>query len=324
MAKVQPEAIKQANRRSDYVVFWFNVILSIIILAVVLYIGYIFASNADQSALDEYGQSPADAFIMRNIGFLVAGFFALMLTLVMIRIMRQTYLGNALQVEYSGYTWLRVWADKVAKDLEMPPVEIMITQNPVMNAFAFGFMKPYTIVLHSGTVRYASQEQLKAIVVHEMAHIKYKHTTMGTYANILRVIPGLGFVFGWMLDFWGRRAEFTADRLALTYLRNKEQVKEALICVHVGPDVAPAFNELARQWQVYKTDSAFNKFSQSFASHPFLVRRLQQLDAVYDALAPTWNTPSAPPPVSTPDDTGKRIIAKTSDDTKDTPDGTPS
>lgn len=98
--------------------------------------------------------SQFESFFTQNIIFLLTGIAGFMLLLVSIRIMRQTYLGNALQVEYGDCVWLRNWSNKVAKDLEMPEVEIMVTQDPVMNAFAFGFMKPYTIVLNSGLIHY--------------------------------------------------------------------------------------------------------------------------------------------------------------------------
>lgn len=278
--------IREANKKSDYVVFWAAVGASVAILMVAFGIGLWFALDTDPSELDEFGLGPVMSYIVNNITLLFTGLVALVFVLVMIRMMRQTYLGNALQVEYSDAAWLRTWANKVAKDLAMPKVEIMVTQDPVMNAFAFGFMKPYTIVLNSGTVRYATREQLKAIIVHEMAHIKFRHTQMGTYSGLLRMVPGFGLLFGWLLDFWSRRAEFSADRLALVYLQDVRTVKDALICVHIGPDMAPAFNDLAQQWQEYTTNSGFNRFTQTFSSHPFLVRRLQRLDAYSAAMNP--------------------------------------
>lgn len=234
----------------------------------------------------ETGGSPLAAFIINNLMLLFFAAIVLVVVLVSIRMMRQVMLGNALQVEYSDYVWLREWSNKVAKDLEMPRVEIMITQNPVMNAYAFGFMRPFTIVLHSGTIRWMKRDELKAIVVHEMAHIKYHHTTMSAYSGILRAVPGLGMLFGWMLDFWSRRAEFTADRLALAYLKDRELVKRSLICIHVGPDVAVSFNDVAQQWQVYNTASGFNRFTQTFSSHPFLVRRLQHIESTAQSWQP--------------------------------------
>ena len=106
---------------------------------------------------------------------------ALGIGMLITRVMRQQMLGNSLEVQYSDYAWLRDWSNEVAADLDMPQVEIFITQNPIINAYAFGFARPYTIVLHSGSIRYLTEDELKVVVVHEMAHIKYKHTDASVF-----------------------------------------------------------------------------------------------------------------------------------------------
>ena len=283
-------AVAQANKPSDYLVLLAGVAASLGLIGLVFFTS-IGAWLYGEETLETYAEEPGDPvveFIGTIIGYgiIIAIMLAVILTLV--RMMRQQMLGNALQVEYSDYAWLREWSNQVATDLEMPRVEIMVTQDPVINAYAFGFAKPYTIVLHSGAIRWLTREQLKAVVVHEMAHVKYRHTQIGTYLTILRAIPGIGVINTWLLDFWSRRAELTADRLALCYLRDAEQVKTSLIGVHVGPDVAKSFNEVARQWQVYMADNYFNRFTQTFSSHPFLVRRLQHLDRMNERFKPAW------------------------------------
>lgn len=306
--QVPPEhpAVKQANEPSDYLVLIVGVVGSLGLMALVFLTSiasFIYGEEVAEGA----GATDSLAEVIGNvigIGIVIAITLALILTLI--RMMRQQMLGNALQVEYSDYAWLREWSNKVAEDLQMPRVEIMVTQDPVINAYAFGFATPYTIVLHSGSIRWLTHDQLKAIVVHEMAHVKYHHTQISTYLSLLRMVPVLGALNGWMLDFWGRRAEYTADRLALCYLRDAALVKESLIGVHVGPDVAKSFNEVARQWQVYMTNSYFNRFTQTFSSHPFLVRRLQHLDASAASFAIT-KKPTMPPKVSKPQ---TRIVRK--------------
>lgn len=201
-------------------------------------------------------------------------------------------LGNALQVEYSAYAWLRDWVNEVAADIEMPRVEIFVTQDPVINAYAFGFIRPYTIVLHSGTIRYMTKDEIRMVVLHEMAHVKYGHTVASLYLTPFMNIPVLGVFFSWLAGFWQRRAELTADRLALMYLGDSELVKSALVKVHVGPDVASSMNDIARQWQQYVAERPFNRFTQTFSNHPFLVRRLSHVDK--------WKTvvePAATPPI---------------------------
>lgn len=202
----------------------------------------------------------------------------LLVGMFFIRMERQKMLGNAMQVEYSDYAWLRDWANVTAADLGLPRVEIFVTQNPVINAYAFGFMNPYCIVLHSGSIRYLTPDELKTVVIHEMGHIKYKHTIAMLYLQPFLALPFVSSVSGWLAGFWQRRTEYTADRLALTYTEDPELVKNALVKVHVGPDVAEGMNETARQWQRYTANRPMNRFAQTLSDHPYLVRRLDHID----------------------------------------------
>lgn len=283
------EAVKQANKTSDYWVLVAGIGASLALTGLAFFTGLASVFYGEtESVVADMPLSPFEEIIGNILGFGVIFGIALILILTMIRMMRQQMLGNALQVEYSDYAWLREWSNQVADDLRMPRVEIMVIQDPVINAYAFGFASPYTIVLNSGSIRWLTHDQLKAVVIHEMAHVKYHHTKISAYLNMLMLMPVLGTLNNWLLGFWSRRAELTADRLALCYLRDNELVKESLIGVHVGPDVAHSFNDIARQWQVYTASNYFNRFTQTFSSHPFLVRRLQHLDDRTTAFAPTW------------------------------------
>ena len=223
----------------------------------------------------------------------------LLVGMFFIRMERQKMLGNAMQVEYSDYAWLRDWANVTAADLGLPRVEIFVTQNPVINAYAFGFMNPYCIVLHSGSIRYLTPDELKAVVIHEMGHIKYKHTVAMLYLQPFLALPFVSSVSGWLAGFWQRRTEYTADRLALTYTEDPELVKNALVKVHIGPDVAEGMNETARQWQRYTANRPMNRFAQTLSDHPYLVRRLDHIDEMAaKLLAP--QAPAAPAQPTTP------------------------
>ena len=232
-------------------------------------------------------------FGLVGVAIVAVLFFAVVLAIgmFMIKIQRQMMLGNALQVEYSDYAWLRDWVNEVSADLAMPRVEVFVTQDPVINAYAFGFIRPYTIVLHSGSIRYLTKDELKVVVVHEMGHIKYGHTIASLYLLPFMNLPVLGAFFGWLAGFWQRRAELTSDRLALMYLGNSELVKASLIKVHVGPDVAKSMNDVARQWQQYVAERPMNRFAQTFSSHPFLVRRISHIDR-YKSIVEPQPTPA--------------------------------
>lgn len=296
-------AVERARMTSDNVVL--GVIFSIFFL---LTFGYFIYSYFDE-VVKRLGSV---TFLGGAIGFVVAFILGCIFLasslgagMFLTRMMRQQMLGNSLEVQYSAYAWLRDWSNEVAADLEMPQVEIFITQNPVINAYAFGFARPYAIVLHSGSIRYLTEDELKVIVVHEMAHIKYKHTDASIYLMPFLIAPIINMAGNWIAGFWCRRTEFTADRLALAYIGDAALVKNALIKVHVGPDVAKDMNDVARQWLQYKAERPMNRFAQTFSDHPYLVRRLSQVDywdaAFHAAQAQPVQTTSAVPAQSAPD-----------------------
>lgn len=267
-------AVKRAYSSSDI-----GVLVATFIVFFLISTGYFIISYFIDISQESIG---AVEIILGLIGVAIGGAFLFVLIILtgmfILKMQRQIMLGNAFQVEYSAYAWLRDWANEVAVDIAVPKVEIFITQNPVINAYAFGFIRPYTIVLHSGTIRYMTKEEIKMVVLHEMAHVKYGHTIASLYFLPFMNIPLLGAFFTWLAGFWQRRAELTADRLALMYLGNSELVKQALIKVHVGPDVASSMNDVARQWQQYVAERPFNRFTQTFSNHPFLVRRISHVD----------------------------------------------
>ncbi|MGB4762697.1 MAG: M48 family metallopeptidase [Candidatus Saccharimonas sp.] len=279
-------AVKRAFSSSDLTILSITFVVFFLITC-----GYLIIS-AMIDLFKETGGAPSFFEItLALIGTFIAGvlFFAITLGLGMfvVRMQRQSVLGNSLQVEYSDFAWLRDWANTVSSDLEMPRVEIFVTQNPIINAYAFGFARPYCIVLHSGSIRYLTRDELKSVVVHEMAHIKYGHTNTLVYLTPFLGFPVLGTIFSWLAGFWQRRAELTADRLSLMYTKDSELVKRALIKVHVGPDVSDSMNEVARQWLQHTAERPMNHLAQTFSSHPFLVRRLSHLDKWKTVIEPT-------------------------------------
>ncbi len=267
-------AVERARSNSDYIVL--AVTFGIFFLVSSGYFIISFITSQEAQALS------SGEFIVGLIGALFGGSLVfgvlLLLGMFLVRMARQTMLGNSLQIEYSDYAWLRNWINSVSADLGLPRVEVFVTQNPVMNAYAFGFTRPYCIVLNSGSIRYLTDDELKVIVVHEMAHIKYGHTSALVYLQPFMSLPIVSVFGSWIAGFWSRRAELTADRLALMYMLDSELVKSALIKIHVGPDVAKSMNQTARDWLQYNAERPMNRVAQTFSSHPFLVRRLSHID----------------------------------------------
>ena len=204
------------------------------------------------------------------------------LGVLMTRIQRQMNLANTLNLKYSQYAHLKDWVNDTALSLGLPHIEIFITQDPYINAYAFGFYSPFNIVLNSATIRYLNEEQLKTVIVHEMGHIKFKHTIIGIFLMpliaITSIIPVLGGFVQWITNFYWRRAELACDRIALFYTKDKKLVQQALSIVHVGPDGAKYINDYTTAWQNYETTGFMNLITESLVTHPFWVHRLKHLD----------------------------------------------
>jgi len=287
-------AVRRASSSSDLVVLAMTFLIFFVMSGVYFLISYF--AGEEFAASDQQLGSIAWGLFAAFMGSIMVFVSVLLLGMFLVRMQRQVMLGNSLQVEFSDYAWLREWANQVAADLEMPRVEIFVTQDPVINAYAFGFIKPYTIVLHSGSIRYLTHEELKVVVVHEMGHIKFGHTHASVYITPFLIIPVISVIGTWIAGFWQRRTELTCDRLALMYMADSELVKQALIKVHIGPDVAKAMNETARQWLQYNAERPMNRLAQTFSTHPFLVRRLSHLDKWKSYVEPIATAPVAAAP----------------------------
>ena len=275
-------AVESARDSTDNLVLGLTFTVFFLLSSGYFIIATLLSEEMKGAGLLEGAIGVASALIGGGITFVAI----LLIGMFFVRMHRQTVLGNSLHVEYSDYAWLRNWANKVAADLNMPRVEMFVTQDPMMNAYAFGFARPYCIVLNSGSIRYLTKDELKVIVVHEMAHIKYGHTMASVYLQPFMSMPFVSVFTSWIAGFWNRRIELTSDRLALMYLSDPELVKSALIKIHVGPDVASAMNQTARDWLQYNAERPMNRFAQTFSSHPFLVRRLSHIDRLRAHITP--------------------------------------
>ncbi len=79
-------------------------------------------------------------------------------------------------------------------------IEICIIDNMTVNAMAIGRK---TIAVTKGAIKTFSEEQLKAILAHEIAHINYENTTASLYAVIGNgIFTLIIFMYKLMLLFW--------------------------------------------------------------------------------------------------------------------------
>ena len=109
--------------------------------------------------------------------------------------------------------------------------ELYVAQNPVPNSLTSGYDHPY-IILTSGLLDLLDEDEILAVIAHELGHIKSGHVLYKTMARgislVLSIIGdmtlGIGRLVGRTLEGtlleWDRKSEFTADRAALVVVQD--------------------------------------------------------------------------------------------------------
>ena len=104
---------------------------------------------------------------------------------------------------------------------EVPP--LFVSQTPVFNAGAYGVDHPF-IVLHSAALELLDEEELRALIAHEMGHVVSGHSLYRTIAEIflmvslsaLPILAGIALLpIRLAILEWSRKSELSADRAGL-------------------------------------------------------------------------------------------------------------
>lgn len=143
-------------------------------------------------------------------------------------------------------------------DVETP--QLYIQQNPVPNAYTLAIrgQKPF-IVIHTSLLDLLNPEEIKAVIAHELGHLKCEHGVYLSLANIMVLAAGLIPTWGTLvaqslqsqLLQWVRCAEFSCDRSALLVVQKPEIVMSVLMKLAGGsPNLASQLNLSAFMEQV--------------------------------------------------------------------------
>lgn len=131
---------------------------------------------------------------------------------------------------------------QAATILDLPELpEVYVSSQYTINATAFGLEK-YQITLYAGLIDFLTEEELLAVIGHELGHVKCQHMLYKTMVYILRyfgigvltnLLPaGTGTLASLSLQLailnWERMAELSCDRAALLVVQDREVVASAL------------------------------------------------------------------------------------------------
>ncbi|MBE9120315.1 M48 family metallopeptidase [Tychonema sp. LEGE 07199] len=179
-------------------------------------------------------------------------------------------------------------------DLEVP--QLYVRQHPMPNAYTFAMRgKQPFVVMHTSLIDLLTDEEVKAVIAHELGHLKCEHGVYLTLANLIVLAAGqispLGTVLAQGLQAqmleWLRCAEFTCDRAALLATQDPRVVASLLMKLAGGsPTLAPKLNvdEFLAQARAYDDLSStelgemLKQAQTAQLSHPVPVLRAREID----------------------------------------------
>ena len=131
--------------------------------------------------------------------------------------------------------------------VDMP--ELFVQQSPIVNAFTGGVERP-VIVLHSSLLERLTDEEVLAVVAHEVGHIHAEHVLYITVARLFELLANaalaataiakialelLSMTMRSALLAWSRRAEFSCDRAALLVTQDPHVIGRTMMKLAAEP-----------------------------------------------------------------------------------------
>nr|ABF73012.1 plastid M48-like peptidase precursor [Karenia brevis] len=172
--------------------------------------------------------------------------------------------GRGVQVSAEQYPTIHRLTVEAAAQMDMPVPDVFVVQNSQPNAYTVAIQekRPF-VVLHTSLIDLMTLEEVKAVIGHELGHLKCEHGVYITVLNILSLgvdvvdmlIPlGLRDLIERQLTQWRRSAELSCDRAALLVTQDEDVVMGVLMKLTGGSSKLAgemSAQEFARQAKDY-------------------------------------------------------------------------
>ena len=175
--------------------------------------------------------------------------------------------------------------------LQLPLPEFYVEMDPNPNAYTFGDTNPF-IVINSGLIDLMTTDEIKAIIAHECGHILCHHVLYHSLATYLTKAGGIvGSIFGagfisaplrWALQYWVRRSEFSADRVAAYVMQDATVVSRTMM--HLAGGASKIVGDINLDL-ILEQAAEYNRFISKFGKSKVLqYLEVRDMDHPYPAL----------------------------------------
>jgi Zn-dependent protease with chaperone function len=181
--------------------------------------------------------------------------------------------------------------------LDVPEPELYVMQYPIANAWTSGHDHPYIIVT-TGLIDLMDDDEILAVLGHELGHIKSGHVLYKTMARSItflleqlgQMTLGIGRLVALTLEAalleWDRMAEFTADRAGMLVVQDPK-VMTSLMMKFAGGSLFKRHelnvDDFLQQANLYEAvdanllDRLYKVMMVSSVSHPLIIVRAKEI-----------------------------------------------
>ena len=182
--------------------------------------------------------------------------------------------GNGICVSETQFNDIfEIYCD-LAKKLELkkvPPLFIL-QQGGLLNAFAIRLSGKNYIAIYSDifSVYKSDIEAVKFVLAHELGHVKRKHNQKMFWTLPSSIVPFLTAAYS-------RACEYTCDNIGGSSISDETGKLQGLLLLAGGKDIYKEININNYLETVKKNRSLAVKFINMFISHPYLPKRIENL-----------------------------------------------
>jgi Zn-dependent protease with chaperone function len=234
-----------------------------------------FEHPADRAALDALRRIPVLDKILKKF-----------LELGLERVFRIQMMGQAVHVTPKQCHKIYRLFKEAADILDMHEPDLFLVNDFRVNAYTFGAERPF-IVMNSALVDLLDDDELMAVLGHELGHVKAGHVLYRSLAyfliSLFKMFAGIGGLastgISAALFDWSRKSELTADRAELLVMQDPN------VCMRLHMKLAGGSKKVYEQIDVDEFIKQGDKYQELDFS---------TLNKLYKILFETWLTHPLP------------------------------
>ncbi len=165
--------------------------------------------------------------------------------------------------------------------LQVEPVDVFVVHSSERNAYTFGLSAPKAVVIYDSLLKIMDTDELQFVIGHELGHVKLGHTWLNSIAGGMAGIPAsisAALILTLSLRWWNRACEYSADRAGLLGCSSPQKAITALVKLELGArQLTPDTYQRVMAQIEAEDDSLLSNMEELLATHPMIVRRINQL-----------------------------------------------